>query len=130
MNEFFPDEPIFKLAGNRNGSMLVEMEKPFRYISSKGTITVPIGFISDGTSVPRMFWSIFSPFNGEYFEAALIHDYLYSKASNTNHPDFEREDADNIFKEAMFNLGVHWLKRGTIYRAVRLGGWMSYKEKG
>jgi hypothetical protein len=40
-----------------------------------------------------------------------------------------RPEADEIFKEAMYNLGVGWLTRGTIYTAVRLGGWASYKRK-
>ena len=109
--------------------MLIKILDDFRYISSYGVIKVPSGFISDGASVPRPFWTIFSPFNGDYFEAALVHDFLYSKISDIDHPTITRPEADEIFKEAMFNLGVGWLSRGAIYSAVRLGGWMSYKKK-
>jgi hypothetical protein len=98
----------------------------FRYISSFGVVVIPTGFLSDGASIPRIFWSIFSPF-GLYLKAALIHDFLYSKDSDELFP-CDRATADLIFKEAMFNLGIGWIKRETIYRAVRLGGWMSYKK--
>lgn len=130
MIESFPDIPAkFEKYGSNNGSMLIKVLDNFRYLSSYGVIKVPKGFLSDGASVPRPFWAIFSPFNGDYFEAALIHDYLYSKASDFDHPMLTRPEADEIFKEAMYNLGVGWLTRGTIYTAVRLGGWASYKRK-
>lgn len=58
-----------------------------------------------------------------------MHDYLYSKDSNDIYPISERSVADKIFKEAMFNAGVGWVTRETVYRAVRLGGWASYKKK-
>jgi len=128
MSNFFPNDAQFKKVGNKNGSMIIGITAPFCYLSSKGTIFVPAGFRSDGASIPRIFWSIFSPFNGDYFDGALIHDFLYSKDSTADYPDFTRADADEIFKEAMFNLGVGWVKRETIYRAVRLGGWASYKK--
>jgi hypothetical protein len=105
-------------------SRIFELASPFRYIGSRGTITVPAGFTTDGASVPRVFWSIFQPF-GEYFPAAVVHDYLYSPRSM--HLRLERKTADLIFKEAMYNLGIGWLTRGTIYQAVRLGGWRSYQ---
>jgi hypothetical protein len=71
-----------------------------------------------------VFWNILSPF-GTYFPAALIHDYLYSKASSFH---ITREQADQIFLDAMDDLGVGWLIRRTIHRAVRLGGWKGYKK--
>ncbi len=119
----------FEKYGSRNGSMLIKVLDDFRYISSYGVIKVPKGFISDGASIPRPFWTIFSPFNGDYFEAALVHDFLYSRASDYDYSFITRAEADEIFKEAMFNLGVGWFTRGTIYSAVRLGGWASYKNK-
>lgn len=113
----FPDPLILADAGTRNNSRLFRLEHDFRYRSSLGTITVPAGFITDGASIPRIFWTILAPF-GEYFEAAIIHDYLYTEANRK----FTRAETDLIFKEAMFNVGVGWLTRGLIYRAVRIGG--------
>ncbi|WP_442908701.1 DUF1353 domain-containing protein, partial [Hydrogenovibrio sp. 3SP14C1] len=34
---------------------------------------VPEGFISDGATVPRIFWPIFPPI-GRYLKATLVHD--------------------------------------------------------
>lgn len=121
-SKFFPDRLILEDAGTVNGSRLFKLEFSFRYLSSLGTVTVPAGFITDGASIPRIFWNILAPF-GEYFEAAVIHDYLYSPHNRR----FRREQADEIFKEAMFNVGIGWLKRETIYRAVRAFGWTAFK---
>ena len=128
MNPAFPDVAVFKDAGMRGSCRIFQLTEPFRYLSSIGTITIPKGFFTDGASVPRIFWNIFSPW-GSYFSAALVHDFLYSKDSSDTFPVDDRLVADKIFKEAMFNAGVGWVTRETVYRAVRLGGWASYKKK-
>jgi hypothetical protein len=127
MKDKFPDVPQFEEHAYKNDSMIVRMLSHFRYVSSRGTVIVPRGFLSDGASVPRLFWGIFSPF-GNPFRAALIHDFLYSKDSDEIFP-CDRLTADLIFKEAMYNLGIGWVKRETIYRAVRFGGGRSFKKK-
>lgn len=45
------------------------------YISHSGTTVVPAGFVTDGASVPVMWRWRFSP-TGQYFGAAIVHDYL------------------------------------------------------
>jgi hypothetical protein len=125
MNPKFPDTAILKDAGMRNGSRIFELAEPFRYESRIGWIEVPAGFHTDGASIPRVFWNILSPF-GDYFPAALVHDFMYSKASKWL---TTREQADLIFLDAMYDVGVGWLTRHTIHRAVRLAGWASYKQK-
>lgn len=124
MNNCFPDKLHFDDAGMRGSSRCFQLTHEFRYISSKGTITVPEGFITDGASIPQIFWSILAPF-GDYFAAAVIHDYLYSLENTTK---FTRHDADLILKEAMFNLGVPWYRREVIYRAVQAFGGFCYKS--
>ena len=119
----YPDPLDVRYLGTMQGSRVFELAAPFRYIGSRGTITVPAGFPTDGASVPRMFWSVFQPF-GSYFPAAVVHDYLYSCRSVWLKID--RKTADLIFLEAMHNLGIGWLTRGTIYQAVRLGGWAAF----
>jgi len=120
----FPDPLEFQAAGFHNGSMLLRMSNRFRYFSSFGQVTVPKHFVTDGASIPRMFWAILSPF-GDYFAPALIHDFLYSPLNT----EFTREEADLIFLEAMFNVGVPWHRRHLIHAAVRLFGWASYKNR-
>jgi len=118
----FPDKLHFEDAGMRGGSRIFKLEDEFRYISPRGTITVPKDFITDGASIPRLFWSIIGPF-GDYFAAAVVHDFLYSLHNDT----CNRKESDLIFKEAMFNLGVPWYRREVIFRAVRMFGGSSFK---
>lgn len=127
MKACFPDEIVLRDAGMDGSSRIFKMAHYFRYVSSLGIITVPTGFRTDGASVPRIFWIIFDPF-GPYFPAALVHDFLYSKSSN-HYFNVDRATADSIFKEAMFNIGIGWMMRETIYRAVRIGGWGSFKKR-
>lgn len=120
--KLFPDRLLLEDAGTVNGSRIFMLEHPFRYFSSFGVITVPGGFITDGASIPRCFWNILAPF-GEYFEAAIIHDFLYTEENRR----FTRKQSDDIFMEAMFNVGIGWFTRGLIYRAVRLFGGKLFK---
>lgn len=120
----FPDPLEFREAGHRNGSMLLQLTHRFRYFSTLGTITVPSGFVTDGASIPRIFWNILSPF-GDYFGPAVVHDFLYS----VHNTEFDRGEADYIFIEAMTAAGVSWHKRTLIYSAVRCFGWASFKAK-
>ncbi|WP_410469791.1 DUF1353 domain-containing protein [Bradyrhizobium sp. 33ap4] len=82
-------------------------------------VEVPVGFVTDLASVPRVFWS-FLPTDGEYAFAAIIHDYLYWTQCRS------RETCDNILRLAMADLGVSNFTAGIIFRAVRLGGQSSW----
>jgi hypothetical protein len=113
----FPHKLTIDDAGMRDGSRIFRLAHPFTYVSSLGEITVPNRFETDGASVPRAFWPIFSPF-GQSFKAAVIHDYLYSR----HNIRFNRAESDGIFLEAMDATGVSWMSRQTIYRVVRMFG--------
>jgi len=91
-------------------------------LQSDDTIVVPQGFLTDFASVPRFFWRIIPP-DGEYTQAAVLHDFLYSIQ------DRERKASDKIFLEAMSVLEVPKWKRGVMYRAVRYFGWLAWKNK-
>jgi len=120
----FPDKLKLEDAGMRGDSRCFRLTARFRYRSSKGLIEVPKGFITDGASIPRAFWNILSPF-GEYFAAAVVHDYLYSTVSIYN---FTRKEIDLLFKEGMYNAGINWVTRETIYYAVKMFGGFSFKK--
>lgn len=111
----FPDELDLRVNGNRGNVQLFRLLAPFTYLSSRGAITVPAYFETDGASIPEVLWSALSP-SGPYFKAAVIHDYLYSEHNRR----FTRKESDDLFKEAMFNAGLDWPRRECIYRAVRL----------
>lgn len=118
MNTSFPDDLDIINCGMRGDSRVFRLAMPYRYVSrNHGTIIVPRGFETDGASVPRIFWTLFSPF-GPCFPAAVVHDYLYAAGPAR----LKRKDCDVIFYDAMKDVGVGWLQRSIIYRAVRIGG--------
>lgn len=78
-------------------------------------VQVPVGFVTDFTSIPRVFWTALRP-DGLYTYAAIIHDYLYWEQNVT------REEADMIFRFAMEDFKVGPVAINAIYSGVRLGG--------
>ena len=81
--------------------------------------TVPAGFITDGASVPRMFWSLLPPVDA-YFPAAAVHDYLLSFDRD------QRDFADRAFLECLQSLGISINKQALLYYSVRL--YSSYRS--
>jgi len=90
--------------------------------TSKEKIVVPIGFITDFASVPRLLWPLIPSF-GRYGKAAVLHDYLYSIQYKNS-----RSTCDDIFYEAMSVLDVKWWRKRLIYRGVRIGGWVAWNK--
>jgi hypothetical protein len=121
MTESFPDPLQFEDAGMVRGSRSFRLLHRFRYFGTSRVI-VHRGFVTDGASIPRIFWNIMAP-TGSYFSAAIIHDFLYSGFNE----DVSRAKSDKIFREAMKSIGVPLVTREIIYRAVRLFGWMFFK---
>lgn len=105
---------------------LWETTKAFTYRvgdeHSDDKIRVPAGFKTDFASVPRIFWMII-PRDGRYTAAAVLHDYMYHTQTRS------RDVADKIFLEAMGVLGVPWLRKRLMYRAVRVGGWIGWNRR-
>jgi hypothetical protein len=87
-------------------------------------VKVPVGFVTDFASIPRIFWAALRP-DGKYTYSAIVHDYLYWTQTRP------REEADEIMKFGMEDFKVGSLELGAIYGAVRiLGGfaWDSNAE--
>lgn len=97
----------------------LEYEQP----RTKQRIVVPVGFVTDLASVPRLFWTAFPPC-GQYTSAAVVHDFLYWNQG----PDCDRECADDVLLSAMEESNVDILSRNTIYAAVRKGGQSSWDD--
>ncbi|KYM50763.1 hypothetical protein A2U11_08325 [Fusobacterium necrophorum subsp. funduliforme] len=113
-----------KLVPLKNGKQW-ELLEDYYYEVNGYIIKVPKGFITDLASVPRAFWSIFPP-AGKYTPAAIVHDYLYSEFNTTG---INRTLADKVFLFIMKELGVGFLKRNVMYKAVRSFGKTSWKKK-
>ena len=87
------------------------------------SITVKKGFDFDGASIPKWLWSIYgSPLNGNYVVASLIHDGLYASQL------VSKMVADNIFLDLMKQSKVGYVKRTSMYLAVKMFGGKDWKE--
>ncbi len=78
-------------------------------------VDVPIGFVTDLTSIPSVFWSVL-PRDGAYLHAAIVHDYCYWTQTGT------RDVADETLRLGRRDLGVSAWQITTIYDAIRLPG--------
>jgi len=100
-----------------------ELLTDITYTNSDISVTAKAGLITDGASVPKYLWGIVgSPFTGRYTRPALIHDALYASER------LLRKDCDNLFLEMMEAENVAWLKRYSMYLAVRAGGYFVWKK--
>ncbi len=82
-------------------------------------ITVPKGFSTDGSSVPRFARAIVDRMTG--IEAAVVHDYLYRTRTAS------KEFADDLFSAMLAeNSKVSWMQRNLMVGAVRAFGNSSY----
>lgn len=101
-----------------------QVTKGFRYYFNDPTkatyVDVPAGYLSDGASVPRIFWWVLPP-QGDYGQAAVLHDYLCEHLTQIKDGQtvaITRVQADNALKNAMKALGVPPWKRNLMFIAV------------
>ena len=123
-NSFFASLSV-KLEPLPDGRRWMLLEPFWFHLMMKGIsckITVSAGFITDFASVPRPFWNLIPPW-GKHGKAAILHDWLYYKPDGRT-----RAFCDRILLEALHALGVRWLRRRIMYRAVRLCGWAAWRK--
>jgi len=104
--------------------------KAFRFYlgdpSEERWVNIPVDYLTDGASVPRLFWDLLPPW-GQYGQAAVVHDWLCENLTvdvkGVATPIVRRE-ADKAFKEGMEALNVPSWKRNLMYMAVR--GYTAY----
>ncbi len=88
----------------------------FSYTGHKETWRIYEGMETDFASIPRVFvW--FLPRYGRYTKAAIVHDYLWRERAAPGKMDWI--DADGVFRQAMRELGVPFLRRWIMWAAVR-----------
>lgn len=83
-----------------------------------GTITVPVGFLTDFASIPWPLTKWFKP-DGPWAKAAVIHDYMLVRI-DTEKLNHTRIVADAIFYEAMLVSDVGPILSYLFYAFVRL----------
>jgi hypothetical protein len=121
----------------RGGRSLWALSEDITFSTDDGPakITVPRGFVTDLTSIPRLVWTVLPP-DGPWVKAAIIHDFLYATAGDgimwKRAPSidpvtvYDRAQADRILLEAMVNRYIPPLPRTIIYLAVRIGGCLGW----
>lgn len=83
-------------------------------------VNVPKGYLTDGASVPRPFWSLIPPW-GEYGQAAVMHDWLCEYLNVWNGKMWvriSRTECDQLFNQGMKALKVKDLTRKVMFGAV------------
>ena len=85
-------------------------------------ISCPVGFISDGPSVPRV-PGLFLLFGHRGKRAAVVHDWLYRNLL------LPRDICDAIFREGLKDSGKWAFTSGGMYAGVRVGGKSSFTGK-
>jgi hypothetical protein len=92
----------------------------FDYQGKDKLYVVPVGQSTDFASVPRLFvWLL--PRYGRWTKAAVLHDHLWRDEVGTGPGKTAYIDADGIFRRAMRELDVPFLKRWIMWGAVRWG---------
>lgn len=92
-------------------------------------IPIPKGFITDGATIPKLFWNILSPF-GRFFKSCALHDYicLMAKLKNNEAPNLKeginiatqyRKRADTLLSLSMKRQGIKLWRRLLIVANVR-----------
>jgi hypothetical protein len=103
------------------GAVSWQLVEPLVYQGNRELFTVPAGFRTDFASVPRAYqWLIAR--SGQYTKAAVFHDWLVRCR-----PEIPRSDTDALFRRALFELGVPFVRRWLIWGAVR---WSSLLRSG
>ena len=93
-------------------------------------ISIPAGFLTDLSSVPRAGrWAVSRV--GPHLEASVVHDWLYvAWQFEGREPTARmRRFADDVFLAAMREAEVGRFQCYLIYGAVRLGGWIPFRRK-
>ncbi|MGB5861105.1 MAG: DUF1353 domain-containing protein [Pseudomonas aeruginosa] len=113
-------------ASKEAGRDLWVVNEPFSYYVGKKEdnvwVHVPAGYLTDGATVPRLFWWLIPPL-GQYGQASVLHDYLREKRyvlRNDVEVMLSIKETDDIFLEAMTALEVPAWKRYLMYSAVRV----------
>lgn len=119
----FPDRLHLSIWGAHSECRTYRVDAPFRWFGVV-KVYVPEGFLTDGASIPRCLWPIFSS-TGKALYAGVIHDFRYSPLSDCQN----RKLADQELYDGCRECGMGMIKATLVYRAVRLFGGKFWKTK-
>jgi len=103
------------------------LDHPLVYYSEilKQFVYIPVGFNTDGSSIPRV-PLIYERFGGLGPREGTLHDYLFRADSK---PCVSFMEANRVFKEAMDSRNKPFDVRWGMFIGVCVGGWGSYHKR-
>ena len=116
---------LTNLVINQITDKVFELVEPLVYESDllACTIIVPIGFQSDGASVPRV-PIVYMLFGDRAHHEAVIHDWCYRIDTGISF-----DNANKVFLEAMKVRKKSWFIRWPMFLGVKFGGYSSYHKR-
>jgi hypothetical protein len=114
-----------------NGDVILEemknglwrLQDDFSYENDSIQVTVKSSFITDGASIPKLFWSIVgNPLENDILKPTIIHDGLYTIMQ------FTRLECDKLLRAMLLFNGTSKAKAYLIYYVVRLFGGSHWKK--
>lgn len=92
--------------------------EPLVWVQDDGlTLTVPVGFLMNGASIPRMLWAVIGhPLETEFVYPAGLHDWECTTCKTRSPIVHQR------FRAALKAEGVPAVRRWAMWAAVRLFG--------
>jgi hypothetical protein len=114
-----------------NGDVILEemkngfwkLQDDFSYEDDSIQVTVKSDFITDGASIPKLFWSVAgNPLENDLLKPAIIHDGLYTLMQ------LPRGKCDKLLKEMLLFNGTSKVKANLVYYVVRILGGSHWKK--
>jgi len=108
---FGPDPLRVEFRGRGRVALLA----PLRWRTSTTRITVPLGFETDGATIPAILWPLVGhPLSGSILKAATLHDYelttRHAPSAVIHRRFYEalRTSGVGRVRSALFYVGVRW----------------------
>lgn len=98
------------------GDALWKLLAPVVYLGRYGAYTVPVGYITDFASIPRLLWWLM-PQSGRWNPAAIVHDRLITDFIPAGLITSPQVDAE--FRHALRACGVGYVQRWVMWAGVR-----------
>ncbi len=113
----FPRDSVVEVRQHGDSDWEVKVSLVYE-AAGRRRYTARPGMLTDFASVPRVFvWLL--PRYGRYTKAAIIHDHLWHDVVRSG--ELTLREADALFRTAMAELGVAFLRRWLMWGAVRIG---------
>ena len=101
----------------------IQLSEDWYFCIDTRIIWIPKGYVCDGASIPRVFWSIVgSPFDPNNAVGAWAHDYLYLTHLT------DKNTADEVAFQLWRQAGIRLLKARVMWFAVNKFGGFAWKN--